>query len=273
MLMRNNPTTTVLAYGGGVDSFTMLVESIRRGMAPDVVAFCDVSDGSLETEPTFPGEWDSTYRHIREVVAPLCRANGIHFEYIDTTRYPVRCTKDNPAGNPALFAYFERKLMIPVASESFRNCTLMAKVERFESWMDDTYPDQEVEVWVGFDAAEGSRVAKDPNAGTPRAHKPGQSIRLNRFPLVEWGLCRCLCVEAIRASGHPVPRKSACSFCPLAKRRDWRNLRDQLPETFARIAKLESDKPPTKGNGIKLGIMHVGRTRKDGSGSTPSTRR
>ena len=47
-------------------------------------------------------------------------------------------------------------------------CTRIAKVERFERWLDDAYPDQQVEVWIGFEAGEEARTKKDPNAGKAR---------------------------------------------------------------------------------------------------------
>ena len=34
----------VLSYGGGLDSFCMLVDAIKRGDAPDAIVFADVGD-------------------------------------------------------------------------------------------------------------------------------------------------------------------------------------------------------------------------------------
>lgn len=191
----------VLSLGGGLDSFAALVEAIRRGEPPDRVGFVDVAD----PDGRFPGEWPGTYRHIREVVIPLCEREGIPFDWIDGKRYPVRDAS-------SLWEWMWNRNQIPVAGPN-RICTRIAKVERFEKWLDDTYPSQEVEVWIGFEAGEEARTAKDPNAGKPRPHKPGQAIRRNRFPLQEWDLCRCRCEELVQAAGYPVPRKSACVFC------------------------------------------------------------
>jgi hypothetical protein len=253
-------TIKVLSYGGGLDSYGMLLDAIDRGELPDVVAFCDVSNGSLEADPTDPGEWPGTYRHIREVAAPLCASLGIRFEYIDTVRYPIR-----RAGNwRSLFAYYQAKSQIPVCSKRFRNCTAMAKVERFERWLDDTFPGQTVEVWIGFEAGEEDRADSDPNAGKTRKPRADRAVRINRFPLIERGLCRCRIEKMVRDKGLAVPRKSACTFCPFGKRCDWRSLRDQLPETWAEVVKLEADKPLTS-NGVKMGLKGQGRLRRDGS--------
>lgn len=230
----------VLSYGGGLDSFAMLLDALARGEKPDHVVFCDVAGGCETSDAQVPGEWPGTYRHIREVVLPLCRQEGIPFHWLDGTTYPIRDAS-------SLFEWFAARGQIPTASK--RTCTVAAKTERFEAWMADHLPGQEVEVWIGFEAGEEDRAAKDPNAGTGKA-----SLRRNRFPLIEAGLCRCLCEQLVRNAGFPVPRKSACTFCPMGSKGDWQTLARELPATFAQIAKLEADKPLT-GPGKKLSIM------------------
>jgi hypothetical protein len=52
-----------------------------------------------------------------------------------------------------------------------------------------------------------------------------------------------------------VPRKSACSFCGLQKRRDWRTLAAQQPETFARAERVERR---FKGTGADKMLLYSG---------------
>lgn len=242
--------TRILSYGGGLDSFAMLVEAIKRHDLPDVVCFIDVSNGDRDRVNTDPGEWPGTYRHMREVAIPLCEAHGIEFVWLDTTRYPVR-----DAGS--LFEWLWARGQIPVAGPN-RICTRVAKVERFEKWATERWPAQEIEVWIGFEAGEEARAAKDPNAGKT------SSWRRNRFPLMEWGICRCRAEKLVRAAGYPVPRKSACVFCPYGSKGDWQTFARELPTEFARTAQMELQKPLT-GNGKKLSIMGY-RTLKDRNG-------
>ncbi len=243
----------ILSYGGGLDSFAMLLDGIARGEKPDVCVFMDVSDGSADANGTDPGEWLGTYRHIREIVMPLCAREGIEFVWIDTRTIPVRNAR-------SLFTWMEERGQIPVAGPN-RICTIVAKVERFETWMAQRFPGGEpVEVWIGFEAGEESRTEKDPNAGKPSTQ------RKNRFPLQERGLCRCRCEALVRAAGYPVPRKSACVFCPYGSKNDWKTFARELPEQFAKVVALEANKPPTKKNGIKLSIMGFSsRKRADGT--------
>jgi hypothetical protein len=244
----------LLSYGGGLDSFAVLVESIRRGEKPDVVVFADVGDPAHED----PGEWEGTYRHIEEVVRPLCAKHSIELVIIDSDAYPVRDAR-------SLYAWLAERGQIPVAGPN-RICTTVAEVERFEAWARDRYGAVEVEVWIGFEAGEEARAQKDPNAGGKRARKEGDILRRNRFPLIEWNLCRCRCEALVRAAGYPVPRKSACMMCPYASKGDWQTLERERPEVFRKIAELEANKPPTQKNGIKLSIMGF-RTLKNKDGS------
>lgn len=236
----------VLSYGGGLNSFALLLDALSRGEKPDVVVFIDVTD-PVQADP---GEWPGTYQHIREVVMPLCEREGIRFVWLDTTSYPVRGTR-------SLFDWMWQRGQIPVTGSN-RLCTIIAKVERFELWMDYTFPGRDVEVWIGFEAGEESRAANDPNAGTRKRSKskrgPDPARRVNRFPLMERGLCRCRCEALVRRFGYPVPRKSACCWCPYGTKGDWQTFARDLPEHFARVVQLEAKKPLTE-RGLKLSIM------------------
>lgn len=240
--------TRVLSYGGGADSFAVLLRAIELGDKPDAVAFVDVGDGDATRDGEDPGEWPGTYKHIREVVIPLCAREGIRFEWIDGARYPVRDAR-------SLFAWLWARGQIPVAGPN-RLCTTIAKVERFEAWMSDVFPGELVEVWIGFEAGEEARASKDPNAGTKkrkRKVRPTDARRVNRYPLIEWAWCRCRAVAYIRSRGFAVPRKSACMGCCYNSMPDWQTLQREQPAVFGLYAELEARKPPTS-NGVKMSI-------------------
>jgi hypothetical protein len=224
----------VLSYGGGIDSWAMLLEAIRRDDKPDVVCFMDVADGCRARNGKDPGEWLSTYRHVRQYVIPLCKKHGMDFVWLDSSQYPVRRGGVDEARS--LFAWLQRKSKIPVSGPK-RDCTIVVKVERFEDWMFDNWGSREVEVWIGFDAAEQERVERDCTIG-----KSTKVTRVNRFPLVEWGMCRCLCEWVAQQHPQPVPRKSACCYCPYGKRPDWEAFRAEMPRQFAKVCELERKK-------------------------------
>jgi hypothetical protein len=277
----------VLSLGGGLDSWAMLLDGEKRGELPDIVAFVDVGDA--EDRKAHPGEWNGTYRHVEEVVKPWCAARKIEFVEISArTGYLIRPEKQAAR---SLFAWLWQMGQIPVAGPN-RICTRIAKVERFEAWLDQRFSGQQVEVWIGFDAAESSRVDNDPNAGNPRGpiygRDPAKATpcrdlmiawrwtkalawamthagRMNRFPLMERGLCRCRCEVLARASGYPVPRKSACMGCCYGSRGDWKVLAETEPDVFQQYVDLEDRKGPTVKNGLKLSIMDFNSKTKTGT--------
>lgn len=55
----------------------------------------------------------------------------------------------------------------------------------------------------------------------------------NTYPLVDAGIRRDECIRIIKKAGVPVPRKSACVFCPYHDNAYWRDLKENFPEEFA----------------------------------------
>lgn len=219
-------TTKVLSYGGGIDSFAMLLNAIDRGELPDLVIFADVGDPNRVD----PGEWPGTYNHIEQVVMPLCQEQGIEFKWLTTDEIPIR-------GERSLFRYMEVKRMMP--GRISRMCTVAAKVERIAKYVEERYSEGAIEMWIGFEASELNRANNDPNGKMKKVN--GSCRRTSRFPLIEAGLCRCACEKLVRERGYSVPRKSACTFCPFSKKGDFQTLAETLPSTFERIARLEDN--------------------------------
>lgn len=226
-----NQPTRILSYGGGLDSWVMLLLAIDGKLPkPDLVVFADVSNGSPEADPT------STYRHIREVVMPLCEKHGIEFKWLTTEEVPVRVSSKHPEGFRSLFDYYRSQNMFFGATSKV--CTISSKVDRVGKYVEARFPEGALEVWIGFGADEETRLKR--NAYVQKGR------RTERYPLMEREMCRCREEAYARASGYPVPRKSACVFCPHSSRGDFRTLRDQLPEVFVMIEELEDNAKLTK---------------------------
>lgn len=224
----------VLSYGGGIDSFAMLVDAVQRGEKPDLVVFADVTDRNRED----PGEWPETYSHIERVAIPYCEAHGIPFVWLHTDQSPVR-------GHRSLYAYL-RSLNAMVGRMS-RMCTVAAKVERVAAFLAAEFPRETVEVWIGFEAGEEDRADKDPHAvGSSAKRAAKASLRVSRFPMIERRICRCRAVELIRAAGLEVPPGSACTFCPFSSRGDFQRLDEKHPTQFVSVRTLESSAKKTK---------------------------
>lgn len=232
----------ILSYGGGVDSFAMLVWAIKTGHHPDEVVFADVGDVSRKD----PGEWPQTYSHITRVVIPLCEKHGIPFTWITTDMLPIR-------GRRSLFAYLTD--MHTMVGRMSRMCTSAAKVERVNRYVSHKYPKGQVEMWVGFEAGEESRARRDPHGkmGGGKGKKPSKNSfsarKVTRFPMIETGMCRCRAIELIRESGHELPPGSACMFCPFSTKGDFQKVEKRQPEAFVSIVDLERNAKRAKKSG------------------------
>ena len=248
----------VLSYGGGVDSMAMLVLAIGRNEKPDLVLFADVGD----RDGLDPAEWPATYAHIRDVVIPLCQRHGIEFKALDTVESPIR-------GARSLFSYFEASHTMP--GRGSRLCTSAAKVERLQKFLDKVVPAcvTTLEIQIGFEAGEEGRAARDPHSAVSKAKGGKLNRRLNRFPLMEAGICRCRAVKLIEDAGLQVPNGSACVYCPYSKWDDFKRLQAQMPQVFERVQALEDNCKRTKKRGK---IMRYDYVKGDGSDRTLTER-
>ncbi len=82
---------------------------------------------------------------------------------------------------------------------------------------------------------------------------------VHRWPLVDSGMKRHDCLRWMEAKGFPKPPRSACVYCPYHSDQEWRRLRDEEPEEFARAVQFDADYRKTKescGNTRGLPYLH-----------------
>ncbi len=63
----------------------------------------------------------------------------------------------------------------------------------------------------------------------------------NSYPLIEARMTRSACAALLEEVGLPVPRKSACGYCPYHSDRAWREIRDHDAEAWE-LAVIYDDK-------------------------------
>lgn len=61
----------------------------------------------------------------------------------------------------------------------------------------------------------------------------------NRFPLVDHVLRRSDCIRIIRNAGLPIPKKSACVFCPYHDNAYWADLKHNYPKEFEKAIAVD----------------------------------
>lgn len=190
----------IVAYGLGVDSTAVLVELYKRGIRPDAILFADTGDEKQETYDYLPviNKW------LRSVGFP--EVTVVRYQPLNFKNWPPYATLgENCLTNGTL----------PSLAFGFKSCSLKWKVVPQNKWT-DTWP-MAVDYWqaggkvlkiIGYDAS--------PKDMKRYAHAQGMEDAKYKYwyPLVEWGMDRDACKNAIRSVGLPVPPKSACKFCP-----------------------------------------------------------
>jgi hypothetical protein len=86
---------------------------------------------------------------------------------------------------------------------------------------------------------------------------------VNRWPLVEKRIDRNGCVRWMLERGYPEPPKSACVYCPFHSNKEWRRIKNDEPEDFAKAVKFEKDtqaaKSCTNSNFRSVPFLHASR--------------
>lgn len=63
----------------------------------------------------------------------------------------------------------------------------------------------------------------------------------NQYPLVEMGMTRKDCVDWMHDRGFEKPPRSSCVYCPFHSDHEWRRLKNEEPDEFAKAVQFEKD--------------------------------
>jgi hypothetical protein len=128
-----------------------------------------------------------------------------------------------------------------------RQCTYSYKVEQLERAArrlgQVKLGQKEITVtqWIGISWDEIQRI------------KPSRvAWSQHRWPLVELRMGRRDCLKWMESHGYPKPPRSACVYCPFHSDDEWRRLRDEEPEEFARAIRFEKDLQAVKAKTEKM---------------------
>lgn len=213
----------VVADGLGVDSTAMLLGYWQRGVRPDLILHADTG-----------GEHPETIAYIRERERWLAEVGFPSLVVV--RRRPV------VGGKMGSYATLEQNCLVnktlPSLAFGFRGCSLKWKREPQDKYVAAWAPAREawavglkVRKAIGYDA--GPKDAR-------RSHLADDSRYAYEYPLRLWGWDRDRCIAEIRRAGLPVPRKSACFFCPAAKAHEIAELVERYPHLADRILQIEA---------------------------------
>jgi len=221
------PTTrvggpVVLNLGGGLNSTAMAIEWLSRGLALDLVVFADTG-----------GEHDETYAFIREFNAWLRDRHDIGVTVVHNA---LRPGGHGPHGSLEEECFNNRTL--PSKAFGMGGCSTKWKRQPMDRYLRQWQP--ALDAW-----AKGQKVTRLLGIDAGEAHRSQalcdyeHDIWVYRRPLVEWDVDREGCEKIVRAVGITPPRKSACWFCPAAKKSEVLALARERPDLFKQAVQME----------------------------------
>lgn len=206
----NNKWPLMVSFGGGTNSAAMLIEMARRKVRPDLIMFADTG-----------GELPETIRFVADFSAWL---EAHDMPPVVTVREERQTLEQEVLAANTL----------PSLAFGFRSCSDKYKVRPQERYLKQWQP--ALDAWaaggkvvklIGYDAGESHRVKNHDDKRFMVA-----------YPLVEWNWRRRECVAIVESAGF-APKKSACFFCPAAKKYEVLNLAQTHPELMARAIEME----------------------------------
>lgn len=220
--------SVVLNFGGGVNSVAAMILLIEHmGVIPRLILMSD------------PGaEWPETIQYRDEVVNPWLQARGL-----DPIRVVSRASEAvfRPVTElyETLYGECQRKKMLPSAAYGYKTCSLKYKQVPAlwhllrQRWAQELWSQGErIQKVIGYDAGEERRVKR-------AMLDPAEHQRFfPSYPLFDRGLDRDGCERLILAAGLPLPRKSACTYCPNSTLDDWIELAANHPEEFEKAVAM-----------------------------------
>lgn len=241
-------TTQILSLGAGVQSSCLALMAAAGEVSPMPVAavFADT-----RAEP------DSVYKWLdwleKQLPFPVVRVSK--GDIVDTITTPKK--KRDGSGwwvNSNIPAFVTN----PDGSEGMvqRQCTTTFKIEPIRKAVRQIAGikrgEKEVRVtqWIGISLDEAHRMKV--------SLEPWQE---NRWPLIEMRMRRHDCLLWMERRGFPKPPRSSCVFCPFHSNAEWRRLRDEEPEAFARAIEVEKLYQSAKAKGGIRGKLFLHRSR------------
>lgn len=201
----------VVSFGGGTNSAAMLIEMARRKVTPDLILFADTG-----------GELPETYGFVSEFSFWLERNN----------MPPVTIVKNS--GKTLEQDCLDRNTL-PSVAFGFKTCSQRWKTQPQDKYLN--HWERAKNAWnskgrviklIGYDSDEAHRI-KDYDS---------EKFMVD-YPLVRWGWGRNKCKEVLASEGFK-PAKSACFFCPNAKKHEVLALAKSHPDLMARVQVMES---------------------------------
>lgn len=228
----------VISLGAGVQSSCMYLRAVEGDFGPcDLAIFADT-----QCEPAYVYDQLEYLRSVGSETIPIVTA---------TAGSLMESVEKASRGSEGRFASVPFWVMGDDGREApgRRQCTREYKIDVVKKAIRKHFglaPGKHmagvynVEEWIGISVDEASRA------------KPSRySWSTSRWPLLyDIPMRRQDCIDWMVNNGHPMPRKSACSFCPWRNLDEWRKMQSDDPLTFeeaCRVDEMIRERGPMKG--------------------------
>ena len=212
----------VLSLGAGVQSSTMALMAAKGELKPMPVAaiFADTKG-----EPQSVYDWlDYLEPLLPFPVYRVIEKNGLLSD-LDNGIDGKRCS------NPPIYTKAEDGtggILTRTCTADFKIRPLIRKTKEIVGWKGRKPKEVKCVTWIGISLDEIQRV-KDSSEPWIK----------HRWPLLELGMRRYQCLKWMKDNGYPKPPRSACWFCPYHSNDEWRRLRDEEPNEWAKALALD----------------------------------
>jgi len=198
---------TILSFGGGVDSSTILLMHLMGDdQGIDHVVFSDTG-----------AESSGTYDNV-EFFAELCEDAGLPFTVVWNEKETIT-------------EWVTRNGTLPLMPGAGAHaCSNRFKRDVIQKWVGNNFPGEKICYLIGLEANEGKR--------SERFSAPKGDEAAYRYPLQDLDMTRQDCLDYLDGFGIEVP-KSSCVFCPYMKKHEIIAMR-QDPAAWQTIKLVEA---------------------------------
>jgi hypothetical protein len=218
---------TILSLGAGVQSTTLALLAAHGVISPmpDYAVFADT-----QSEPAH------VYRHLSWLMSPNVLPFPVHVVTVGSLRDQILSAsagRTRNDGRPPLYIRNDDDscgTLRRQCTDDFKIIPIEKEIRRLLGLKPgQRWPRKPVvEEWIGISLDEFSRVKLSRREAIVKRH-----------PLIELGMGRLDCLDWLHRHGYPLPGKSACTFCPYKKDSEWRDMKDNDPDSWRDACEID----------------------------------
>ena len=202
----------IWSYGGGVQTAAIGV-LIVQGKLPVPAAVVMADTGREDS---------ATWNYLTNVMAPYLAKVGVT---VEIAPHSLSTVDLHSKSGDLLIPAFTSTGKLPTY------CSVEWKQRVVQRWLRsrDYGPKQPVRIWLGMSTDEASRAKDSPTAWASHHYPLLYDVPMNRAE----------CVGIVRSAGLSDAPKSSCWMCPFRADKQWRDLRDNRPEDWAKAVAFD----------------------------------